>query len=251
VVGIYIEKISLVASQSACAKYSWKDRGRAPAGYNKGMALSFARSLCREKGLLSLSSPAAVMAKAKTSDATKDALAHYETTFDALKMEIDHAGEETMQSLYALGVGLGMRESSGKYCEGWDTTASDQTASTAETGLFQVSYNSISATSELTKLYNEYKADESRCYLATYSEGAVCKTQSYVGTGAGLDFQKFTRRCPAFAAEYAMTLARVLRKHWGPLNRKEAEVTANCNSMLEDVRRLVDEDPANACRDVR
>lgn len=40
--GIAEEEIKIIAGQSACAKYSWQNRGRAPAGYVKGVALSFA-----------------------------------------------------------------------------------------------------------------------------------------------------------------------------------------------------------------
>jgi hypothetical protein len=47
----YAQQITTLAGNSACLKTSWKDRGRAPAGYIKGVALSFARCLCRTKAL--------------------------------------------------------------------------------------------------------------------------------------------------------------------------------------------------------
>lgn len=37
-------KITEIASKSPCAKYSWKDRGRASIGYFKGVALTYAKS---------------------------------------------------------------------------------------------------------------------------------------------------------------------------------------------------------------
>ena len=38
-----IGEIIQIAAKSSIAKYKWKDRGRAPLGYTKGMALAFAR----------------------------------------------------------------------------------------------------------------------------------------------------------------------------------------------------------------
>ncbi len=244
------ERVVGIAASSACSTYSWKDRGRAPAGYIKGMALSFARSLCRQKNLGGLASAAALMSKANTGNASKDAIAQYASTFDSLNMVIDVSGAETLKSLYTLGLGLGMRESSGKYCEGYDTSAGTETASEAEAGTFQASYNSMGASPELQKIYDEYRADSSRCFLSTYKEGVSCKTQSIIGTGAGADYQKFAKSCPAFTAEYTMALLRVLRAHFGPINRKEAEVIPACNAMLDNVKRYVEEDPRNACADL-
>ena len=39
-------KIAALASTSSCAQYVWKERGRAPIGYVKGMALTYAKSYC-------------------------------------------------------------------------------------------------------------------------------------------------------------------------------------------------------------
>jgi hypothetical protein len=217
----------------------------------KGMALSFGRSLCRLQGKSILSTPGELMARAMSSSATKDALTHYESLFDRLKLVIDVSGAETLRSLYTLGLGLGMRESSGKYCEGWDASAgSNRPSSEAEAGLFQASYNSIAASTELKRLYDEYRADPSRCLLPTFKEGVSCRSQSILGSGAGAEYQKFVKGCPAFATEYTMVLLRVLRKHFGPINRKEAEVIQSCNDMLEDVQRLVNEDSRNACAEL-
>ena len=41
-------------------------------------------------------------------------------------------------------LGLGMRESSGQYCCGRDTSEDNTTADTAEAGLFQMSWNAMS-----------------------------------------------------------------------------------------------------------
>ena len=238
-----MDRIRSIASASSCAQYSWKNRGRAPAGYIQGMALSFARSWCRLEGSRALMSPAQVMSKANTRDTSKDALAYYADIFGSLKMEIETSGEDTLRSDYTLATGLGMRESSGKYCTGYDTTASNQSASTAEAGLFQTSYNSMGASDELKKLYDEYRANKDKCLLPIYKQSVSCSGQSIVGSGAGAEYQQFNKDCPAFATEYVAIMLRVLRAHYGPINRKEAEVNPSCNTMLKQVRDLVANDP--------
>ncbi len=245
----FASRITQTAGDSACAHYRWKSRGISPNGYPKGMALSFARSVCRLSSPgSSIRTPAELMSRASTKNASKDALEWYRTQFETLHLEVDRSGVEALRSLYTLGMGLGMRESSGKYCEGWDRAAgANRSASQAEAGPFQSSYDSMGASGELKKLYDEYRKDTSRCQLSTYKEGVTCRAQDILGKGAGAEFQKLAKSCPAFAAEYAMTSLRVLRKHYGPINRREAEVIQSCNQMLEDVQRIVEQDPFNAC----
>jgi hypothetical protein len=71
-----------------------------------------------------------------------------------------------------------------------------------------------------------------------------------LGTGAGADYQVFNKACPAFATEYAMTMLRVQRSHYGPINRLEAEVIPACNQLLLNVQELVNRDPQGACQDI-
>lgn len=245
----YIDQIKSIAANSSCASYSWASRGKAPAAYMKGMALNYARAYCRYKTTLAAPTVMANLLTGKAGDATKDALAHYSSTFTGLGMAVNTAGVEPLRSLYTLGIGLGMRESSGKYCEGRDMSASNTSANTAEAGMFQTSYDSIGAHSELTKLYNEYKTTPARCFLDVYSAGISCGSTSNAGSGEGLTFQKLNKSCPAFAAEYAMVMLRVRRNHYGPINRKEAEVKTVCGSMLKSIETMIDDD-LNACDDV-
>jgi hypothetical protein len=251
--GVYLSQIKELASSSTCANYSWKDRGRAPAGYIKGITLSFARSLCRlkssEKNYFSI---AKVMSAANLNNTSKDALAYYQNNFSNIGVDNSVAGEEPLRAVYTLGMGLGMRESNGKYCEGWDTSAgSSRTSSEGEAGLFQVSYNSIGSSVELLKLYTEYQSSSSsRCMLNIFKEGASCSSNSILGSGAGADYQIFNKACPAFATEYAMTLLRIERAHWGPINRMEAEVIPACDQLLKNVQDLVNSDTQNVCQDI-
>ncbi len=56
---------------------------------------------------------------------------------------------------------------------------------------------------------------------------------------------------PVFGiAEYAMTLVRVLRTHFGPLHRKGAEVVPECQATLSQVRQIVEQDPTAACNEL-
>lgn len=247
--GSYADDIKTLTIGSSCATYSWKNRGRAPAGYVKGVALSFARSLCRYKASQeTLSSISAILSGARGS-ATKDAIAHYLTNFDALLIKTNTAGAEPLRALYTLGMGLGMRESSGKYCVGWDVSAGpNRTSATGEAGVFQTSYDSMAST-ELKGLYAEYKASPEKCNLAVFKEGATCGTQSILGTGAGADYQVFNKACPAFATEYAMVMLRTQRAHYGPINRKEAEVISSCDQLLKKVQTIVEDNPY-ACDDL-
>jgi len=247
--GPYVNQIIELAGTSTCADYSWKNRGRAPAGYVKGIALSFARTLCRQNKPTPLS---AILSAGSSENTTKDALAYYQSKFSDSFMPINQAGNEPIRALYTLGMGLGMRESSGTYCEGWDKAAgSDRPSSAGEAGIYQTRFDSMAISPEFSKLYNEYKSSSStRCFLEVFKEGAYCSSNSTLGTGAGADYQKFNKACPAFAAEYAMTMLRIARTHYGPINRMEAEVVPACGQLLEEVENLIMSDPENACQDI-
>lgn len=229
----------IVEQNPKCSGYKWKDRAVAPVGYMNGMAMSFARSYCRAKKI-----PALSVAKAAGDPAT-DVLAHY--------------GKQSAQGLPALldawtiALGLGMRESSGKYCEGRDMSATNTAADTAEAGLFQASANSLSAHPELENYAAEYAQNLPACELQLFVEGVnashkSCQPKVVGDEGSkGRAFQQLSRECPAFAAEYAVTLTRSRRKHFGPLNRKEAEYRTECRSMFEQVAKLVDNNLAVVC----
>lgn len=232
--------------------YSWRDRGRAPRGYIRGMALTFARSLCRlDEPQTDRRTPASLMSRAATTDTTRDALTHFRSTYSSLGLSINTNGSDTLRSLYTLGIGLGMRESSGKYCEGWDVDAgSNRPSNQAEAGMFQTSYNSISFSAELQKLYSEYQADPSRCFPNTFKDGVSCTARSILGTGEGATYQRFNKSCPAFAAEYAMVMLRVARSHYGPINTRAAEIKTVCSGMLEQIEDVIDQGGSAACDEI-
>src|SRR6185503_8792940 len=79
-----IARISDVASNSTIASYRWANRGKAPAGYIKGMAVSYAKVYY---DLGAQNANAVEMAKAMSADASKDALKHYEEIFAQAGMD--------------------------------------------------------------------------------------------------------------------------------------------------------------------
>jgi hypothetical protein len=235
------DEIVRVAAASEIARFSWKDRGVAPAGYIKGMALVYARAWCKlQRG----DAAATDMAQAKTGDANRDALTWYSDVFDAAGMSNDTAGADTLRHLFVLLIGLGMRESSGKHCEGRDMSASNTTAETAEAGLFQTSFNARAASPLLPTLFAQYLANPSG-FLDVFKEGVRCSDASLqnFGAGEGKEFQRLSKECPAFAAEFTAIGLRHLRKHWGPINRKAAEVRPECDAMLQQVQAVLAASP--------
>jgi hypothetical protein len=237
-----IDPILQIAAASDIARYHWNNRGRAPVGYIKGMAVTYARVYCKLKA----GDPAALeMAKADSGDSTKDALTWYGQQFIDAGMSNTTSGIDTLRHLFVLMIGLGMRESSGRYCEGRDRSTSNTSANTAEAGLFQMSYNAHTASPLLPQLIAAYS--NSTDFVEIFREGVACKDADWenYGTGDGREFQRLCKACPAFAAEFAAVGLRNIRKHWGPINTRAAEVRRECDAMLLDVQNAVDKN--NLC----
>jgi hypothetical protein len=144
---------------------------------------------------------------------------------------------DTLRHLFVLLIGLGMRESSGRYCEGRDRAADNTTADTAEAGLFQTSYNASLESPLLPKLFAHYAANPDG-FVSVFKEGVRCTAANLenYGSGPGAEFQRLSKACPAFAAEFAAVGLRVDRSHWGPVNRREAEIRPECDAMLQEVQ---------------
>lgn len=181
------------------------------------------------------------MAKANTGDEARDALAWYDESFVAEGMRNDTAGADTLRHLFVLLIGLGMRESGGRYCCGRDTSASNTSADTAEAGLFQTSFNARNASPLLPALFEEYSRSPTG-FVDVFRKGVQCSAvdlQNF-GDGAGRAFQKLSKSCPAFAAEFAAIGLRNIRRHWGPINRRTAELRIECDAMLQQVQDVVE-----------
>lgn len=190
----------------ACAKHSWKNRGVAPLSYFKEIATSYHKAYCSKQQFPKMG-------------IDKDALLYYGLPQDLI-------------STYTLLIGLGLRESTGNWCSGRDSTANNLDAMTAEAGAFQSSYNSMRAHPTLKDISYFYMNNLDACG----DTKPKCSSANY-GGGAGLDFQRLSKSCPQFTILYNAFLIRVLRKHFGPLNRKEAEFLPACKAMLKEIEK--------------
>ena len=232
-----VDDITRIAANSALAR-----RKVAPPGYVKGMAVMFA--VAQRK--LAQGDPAALeMAKPVSGDTNRDALAHYASAFATLGMRNDRGGVETLRHLFVLMFGLGLRESSGRYCEGYDREPNRNrlTSETAEAGLFQMSWDARAISPFIKPLCDEYSRTGGG-YKAIFAEGVTPKSKDLetVGSGDGATFQQMMKEMPGLAVE---TAAVGLRKnggatgHWGPIRRQEAKLFPDADDLLQQVQSLM------------
>jgi hypothetical protein len=249
-----IAALRTIASQSQCAAHNWTARGRAPRSYIEGATLVFARAVCQPQR----ADVQVVSAPVDPSPHGDDGLAIYQSAFQANGMQNDKAGVDTLRHSYALLIGLGMMESSGKYCEGRDVSQCFTTADSAEAGLFQTSFGARRFSPALDGLFQTYSANQDHCLLDVFQGSITCSivkshnpqcpsaTNGVAGTGPGADWQKLTKSCPAFATEYG---AVVLRKHGGmkgefnPIRKQQAELRPECDDMLHKAQTFVEQHP--------
>lgn len=234
-----VSNILTLAGNSALSRVAWTDRGVAPIGYIKGMAVAFAYVYAKFKAG---DSAAQVMAAANGGQDDSDALAWYDALFRDARMDNSVASAATLRHLFVLLTGLGMRESSGRYCAGRDTSATNTDADSAEAGLFQMSWNMKSATAEMARLFAAYSAN-SDGFLPIFQEGAAPPKPTDVenfGSGEGVAYQRLAKSCPAFAVETAAIGLRVRHRHWGPINRREAELRPEADALFSDVQGIID-----------
>lgn len=235
--------LAVVTAAKDVTGYSWNDRGRAPRAYIDGTTLTFARAYCQPKR-----SDVQVVS-AKPTGASSDALVFLQSKFDAAGLK-NVGGVDTLRHVYVLVMGLGMRESSGRHCCGRDTssqTASNaEKASTVEAGAWQTSHDSIGASPELAKLFAKYRASSDGCLLEVFKKGVTCNATNWKNLGQGADglaFQKLSKECPAFTAEYAAVMMRARRSHYGPINTKKVEILKTVDVMLKNVQAYIDQYP--------
>ena len=235
-------RIADIAEHSKIANYAWKDRGKLPVGYTAGIAQCFGLAATR----LMQSHPTATQAaQADRNLPDYDALTWYRDKFSAIGMDISQDGIDTLRALFVLLLGLGARESSGRYCEGRDMSASNVSADTAEASMYQTSWNIRSCSSAIAPLLQEYWANPNG-FLPTFQHGVTLKKDELAnyGSGDGAKFQFLSKYSPAFHCFVTGIGLRYLRQHWGPINRHDAEVKHEANLMFLDVQHLLSEDAA-------
>jgi hypothetical protein len=177
-----------------------------------------------------------------------DALSWYDSEFRNLGISNDSAGVDSLRHTYALLIGLGMRESSGKYCAGRDKAADFDAADTAEAGAFQASWGASRTNATLPALLSRYSSDQSGCLLDIFRQGVTCSAWDAKtwGGGTGALWQRLTKNCPAFAAEYAAVLLRSSggsSGEFGPLRNKKVELRRECDVMFAEIQHRVRNDP--------
>jgi hypothetical protein len=230
------EKIWTMAQQSEIADYSWPGRGIPPPGYVPGIALCFAHAMTRSGEAV------AVMSRAQ-SNPDLDALAWYEAEFKANGMSNKVPGLDTMRHLFVMMMGLGPRESSGKYFEGRDMSAENVASDTCEAGLCQTSWNIKSGSSAIGPLLPEFWKNP-HGFLTEFKEGLAptsSNLNSY-GSGDGVRYQFLSRFCPLFHVLVTGVGMRTLRQHWGPINRREVTIRRDADALLQDVQSLVEDE---------
>jgi hypothetical protein len=179
--------------------------------YIKGMALMFARAVCHSDR------PETVVATGKATEPRSknnksDGLSVYEERFQQLGMTNDTNGLDTLRHTYVLLTGLGLVESSGKYCMGRYGKQNFSTAESAEAGLFQTSWGAHKSGNSLEPLFRKYQKDSKGCLLDVFGSNVTCKPWDAKNWGSpssdGYAWQELTKHCPAFAVEYASVVIR-------------------------------------------
>jgi len=236
-----INAITAAAASSAIADYVWRDRSKAPAGYTKGMAVAYGTVLRR----LEAHDPAAFdMSQADSHKPDEDALSWYAAKFAELGMANNEEGVDTLRHLFVLLMGLGMRESSGRYCEGTDASASGGTSRPSdeiEAGLFQASWNLHSCSEEIDTLFVDYGENDPDAGASIFKEGVSCSSSDWAsyGSGTGREYQDLAKACPQFACEMTAVGLRHRRKHWGPINERAAELRPEADALFFEVEAIL------------
>jgi hypothetical protein len=254
--------ITTLVDESRISKVIWENgnRGKGPYGYYYGMAISYAILYQKYKTNYSNVS---LLTKALNSDIKKDALSKWNNEFERIGL---HNNTETdrLRNLFILLFGLGMMESSGRFCCGWDrgklTGWGDKskvikleniTAEMSEAGLFQTSYDIINSVSKnvknaLLQTFDDYKNSEDGL-INYFSKGAVCSVYDgeNFGVGVGFEFQKLAKECPAFTVEFTALAIRNTASHWNPIiklgdKEKGLELKIELDTLLLEIEKYVD-----------
>jgi hypothetical protein len=228
------DQIYTMAQESEIADYSWPDRGIPPPGYIAGMALSFAYAV-------GLDDDATNVMRQAEGNPDKDALAWYAKEFANLGMSNKREGNDTLRHLFVMQIGLGPRESSGKYCEGRDLSASNVQSDTCEAGLFQTSWNIKAGSSAIAPLLDDFWRNPNG-FLSVFKEGIspTANNLNSYGSGDGIRYQFLSRFCPLFHVMVTGVGMRTLRAHWGPIGRREVTLKKEADDLLKQVQELVE-----------
>lgn len=257
------DRIVAIAGNSQCAR-----TGEAKPAFIKGMALVFARAACnsRRADVLVASLPPSAPRSLRNGE---DGASVYWNEAERLNLGDATDSESMLRRTYVIMTGLGFRESNGRYCVGRYTAQGFSRSFEAEAGPFQTSWGAHSSDPSLEPMFRAYQRDESACLLDVFSKDISCAAKDAKNWNSenavdppGVHWQALTKRCPAFAAEYASV---VIRKHggahgeFGPIkcfagtqppkiqrNCKKVRLYPVCNAMYRQIQDYIKSDPA-AC----
>jgi len=234
-----VGKITAMAATSSLASYNWPGRGRAPMGYVKGMGVVYGTAYRRLK-----KGDPIVTSMVEVVEGHHDVFDHLETELRSVGLVTEGASAAIrLRILHVILYALGMRESSGRYCEGLDQSADNTNAEGAECGPFQQSWDSRPASPWIAWLLNAYLSNTDYPSLVDiFKEGVHPKASDSVtyGSGRGADFQKMIKSRPEFAAEAACVGMRTNCGHWGPLERHEVTLPLLLIDFMTKVEQIVD-----------
>lgn len=96
-----------------------------------------------------------------------------------------------------------------------------------------------------------YRLDRTSPYpglMEVFREGVAVRSGELTGFGTtrGGLFRRFCILEPALGAEVAALGVRKRRRHFGPINRHEVTLNRDCDQLLQDVQRAVDN--SHCCR---
>jgi uncharacterized protein (TIGR02594 family) len=233
-----IDAICDLAAKSELAQYKWSGRGRAPIGYIKGLACTYALVLKKLQA-----KDSAALAMVRIVDDGRDVFDHYEDKLSAARIITEGASDvDRLRALWIILTGLGMRESSGGVDIGRDSSANNVTADTAEAGIWQQSWGSRRTSPEIEKLFHSSQLLSGPGRIDfIFSEGVKTRPGAFenYGDGDGEAFQKYCKNYPTFAAQCAAIGLRTLYTEWGPIIRREAEIVAAADNLFRQVQALI------------
>ena len=253
------KEITTLAATSAIAHFEWTDDNEnqdpAPQAYIKGMALSYARVYCKFKS----GHPAALeMARAKSghAGADTDAFAYLAGMYAQQGLNNDVAGIDCLRNLFVLLFGLGVDESSGRYCKGRYLKDGFNQQDNAEAGMFQSAFNlthppaghpNPSYGAVLLNLFNHYEANPTTGFAEVFRTGITCNANDAINWGQentpGWRYQQLAKTCPAFAVEFTGVALRNRPRHWAPIRDRYVEIVPVCRELLIGIEGLVDRPP--------
>lgn len=253
--------IPSIVDKTQIAKIRWENgnRGQAPYGFYYGVGLVYATLYERlkkgEKIAQELATPIGT-------DRDKDALLRFQDTLRNTCSNNLDTDNSRLRGLIVLMFGLGLMESSGRYCCGWDrgkvkgwgnpAKKITPTSVNSEAGLFQTSFDIIDSVSNTTKnlllgILAKYRVSQDG-YIQLFSKGVNCieKDLENFGDGHGRDFQKLSKENPAFALEFTALSLRHVASHWNPVikigdDEKGLQIKHECDELLKNIETYINE----------